>query len=865
MNGPDSGERRSQAETVGGVSSRTVVGGPLPGEMVGPYRLLSVIGEGGFGVVYLAERREPMVQRVALKVLKPGMDSAAVVARFDQERQALAVMDHPNVARVFDGGVTERGLPYFVMEHVSGQPITVYCDRRRLTIRQRIELFIPVCEAVQHAHQKGIIHRDLKPGNVLVSEVDGHGVPKVIDFGVAKAITPVGLGSGANTLVGSLIGTPEYMSPEQVVGESDIDTRTDVYSLGVVLYELLTGELPFDAEALRRGGMGEVQRIIRELSPPKPSTRLASVGDARLTRTAENRAVTRERLSAELRRELDWIPLMAMRKERERRYASAAAMAEDLRRYLDGRTLRAAPESRAYLARKFVQRNRAGVGAGVAVAGALVVGLGAAVWQAREAAGQRDEARFQASRADERAAAAETAERDARTAQAAEAARAAELREVSAFQESMLRQIDATAAGRRLRDDLLARHGAALERGEGGSDPSASGFARELGRVNATDAAVEFIDRTILAPAVRALDEQFRDKPALDAQLRQALADRYVELGRFDAALPLQERALELRRTALGEDHADTLVSISSMAYLLDSLGRTTEALPYFREVLERARVVFGPDHENTIAAESNLGYLLFTLARSDEAEPYYRRALESSRRVLGPEHPSTVTCLANTGFLLRSMGRRDEAEAMYRQVLEVRRRVLGGDAPDTVTALNNLGSLLIDAGRAAEAEPLYREALETSRRVLGQEHPSTLNAVVNSGSLLVSLGRPREAVALLAPAEQGVRKVFVGENASRVAALLGTLGAARAGLAEDAAELAAAEKNLLEARSIYEAQRGATHRDTMRVGESLARLYERWDRLEPGKGYGAKVADWRAKGVGTGGGDGAGADSGAR
>jgi serine/threonine protein kinase/Tfp pilus assembly protein PilF len=970
--------------------------GEGPGDWIGPYRLLEAIGEGGFGVVYLAERREPMVQRVALKVMKPGMDSRAVIARFEQERQALAVMDHPNVARVFDGGLTPGGRPYFVMEYVKGEPVTVFADRHRLTIRERLELFIPVCEAVQHAHMKGIIHRDLKPSNILAAPVAGAGgddrgsaraaVVKVIDFGVAKAISHALTDGTIFTEHGQFIGTPEYISPEQAeMGATDIDTRTDVYSLGMVLYELLSGTLPFEARTLRAAGYGEIQRIIRDVDPPRPSTRLSAADERTGAAIARARQADRERIAAELRRELEWIPMKALRKDRTRRYASAESLAADVRRYLDGKPLEAAPESRAYLLRKFVRRNRVQVTAAAAVALSLVGGFGTALWQAREAAGQRDaavlagrreaaqreEAERQRARADERAVAAEAAEN-------AERERADELKRVSDFLSEMLRQIDTRTAGEGLMRDLRERFLAALEKAnvpEAERTARGDALGRDLVRVNATDIAAAMIDRTILTPAIRSIDERFRNDPKTDASLRQALADLYTTIGLYSSARPLQESALATRRRVLGEEHPDTLTSINDMGFLLRNQGRLAEAEAYYREALEKRRRVLGEEHQETLASINNLGALLQTqnrLAEAEaffreareksrrilgeehpqtllsinnigvllwahgrleeaeacfreamekrrrvlgeehphtlgsinnmgfllqaqgrlgEAEPYYREALEKRRRVLGEEHPETLASINNMGFLLQAQGRMGEAEPYLREALEKFRRLLGEEHPDTLGSINNMGYLLQAEGRLEAAEPYLREALEKRRRVLGEEHPHTLGSINNMGALLqaqgrlgeaepylrealekrrrvlgeehpdtlgsvrlmarleLAQGRAREALDLIAPFEAAARRKFTGGQAPRLADFLTCLGRARVGVGYGAERFALAEANLLEAHPIHVAAagRGPAHPGTLECVQGLVDLYSAWDKAEPGKGYDAKAAEWRA------------------
>ena len=777
-----------------------------------------MLGEGGFGTVWLAERRQPMVQRVAIKIIKPGMDSAAVIARFEQERQALAVMDHPNVARVFDGGVTPTGRPYFVMEYVKGVPITGFCDRHRYTIRQRLELFVGVCEAVQHAHAKGIIHRDLKPSNILVEEIDGVPVVKVIDFGIAKAITQAEWANTAFTQEGMVIGTPEYMSPEQVLGVLDVDTRSDVYALGVVLYELLTGELPFDSLELRRAGLAEIQRIIREQAPPRPSTRLSGADPERRTSIARSRSIAGDRLSTELRRELDWIPLMALRKERDRRYASASALADDVCRYLDGRPLVAAPDSRMYLARKFVGRNRVQVVAAASVFAALSIGLVVALWQRNEAMSAQEAEAKETARADERAKAAEEAE-------LAERQRADELKRVSDFQSRMLSEIDATKAGVDLMADIRSRHAAALESAgvpEADRNAMLEAFASELARVNATDTAAGIIDRTILRPAIQAIGKDFSDQPVVDAQLRQALADLYVRIGLYAEAMPLQESALSTRRREFGDADPRTLASINDSGAVLQMSGKTDEAEPLLLEALELRRSVLGEDHPDTIESIGNVATLRRAQTRFDEADAAYRDAIERSRRVLGNDHTDTLRLINNHAYLLEARGDYPAAELRYREALEGQRRVLGEESPLALVTMNNIAQLLRAQGKLGESEAFSREALERQQRVLGESHPNTLASLNNLGYVLYVQGKRDEADPLMTEALSRCRVVLGNDHPQTISVIsnVGQLRFAQGRVAE-------AEPFFHEAAERSERVLGRTNSQTMMAKNNLGFLLQ--------------------------------------
>lgn len=687
-----------------------------PGTTIGPYKLLQRIGEGGFGLVYMAEQQEPVRRKVALKVIKLGMDTRQVIARFEAERQALAMMDHPNIAKVLDAGATETGRPYFVMELVKGIPITEYCDRNRLSTRQRLELFVPVCRAIQHAHQKGIIHRDVKPNNVLVTLHDSEPVPKVIDFGVAKATSQRLTEKTLFTGFRQFIGTPEYMSPDQAeMSGLDVDTRTDIYSLGVLLYELLTGKTPFDAKTLREAGYSEIQRIIREVDPLKPSTRLSTLQEE-LADIALHRRAEPDALSRLMRGDLDWIVMKAMEKDRTRRYETASEMAGDIQRHLKNEPVLAGPPSAAYRLRKFIRRHQVGMVAGSFAAAALLIGFSLATLGFIQATRAKVAAQVERD-------AAQTARAEAEQAQLGEQAHR-RLAEASAE----------TAQKEAVRSATLA---AFMQEMLGSVDP---GTAR--GR--------EVTFRYVLDDAARRIDEgALQEQPQVEAAVRLTLGDTYKSLGLY-APAEMQLRAAETTRARLfGDEDPETLQARSRLAGLYSAQGRYAEAETLHRQTLETQRRVLGEEHPDTLASMNGLGIAIWKQGRFAEAETIHRRTLELQRRVLGEEHLETLRSMVNVGTVLWLQEKRAEAEAYQRQTLETLHRVLGEEHLETLRAMNNLGLVLWSVGKVSEAETMYRRALEILHRVYGDEHPNTLKSMTNLSALLADQGKYAEAEVL--------------------------------------------------------------------------------------------------------------------
>jgi non-specific serine/threonine protein kinase/serine/threonine-protein kinase len=812
--------------------------GPLSGRLIAGYRIQRLIGHGGMGTVYEALQDHPR-RRVAFKVLIPGLVQPALLRRFQREAEALGRLQHPGIAQIYEAGSFDSGdgpQPFFAMEFVDGRPLTAHADECRLSRADRLRLIIRICEALQHAHQRGVIHRDLKPANILVqAEAAGPGWPKILDFGIARVLDessnqPL----TSHTGFGQILGTLSYMSPEQARGEAEtVDFRSDVYALGVITYELISGRLPFELSGLP---MHEAVRTLCEDEPPRLST-----------------------IDPSLRGDLEIIVATALAKEAHRRYASARDLAADIEAFLDNRPIAARPPTQLYRLGKFVRRNKAVV-AGVA---GLIVSLTAGLITATALYLRAEHHRSEAER------------------------QAAQLEQVARLQETRLAQLAIERMGEQLRSDLLVRLDEAAGRSAGAAESYRQYrpmLADLLADTDFPGLAFSAVDQHLLLPTLADIDRDLADQPLVQARLLQSLASTYSELGRHARAEPLQRRALALRERWLGPEHPLTLSSGTKLVALLDRLGRFAEAEHLARTVLARRTIVSGPKDPDTLRIQQALGGVLLNQGKVEEAITLLRAVHADFAAVLGPRHrdslnalnslamaeaqaeayeraqtmleqalagyresfgdddPGTMRALNNLGYIHDLQERYAEAEALYRAALQARQRVFGAEHPETLTAMNNLAFALSGLGREAEAEPLYRQAMEGRRRVLGDQHPDTIAAMSNYCVVLRESGRHAEAEQLAATVVASARRALP-EGHWHLGVFLGHHGMALLALGR----YAEAEERLLESERILAAALGRSHSRYADAVDRLVQLYTRWSAEGVAEARG-KLEHWQAR-----------------
>jgi serine/threonine protein kinase/tetratricopeptide (TPR) repeat protein len=783
---------------------------------VGPYRLLQKIGEGGMGEVWMAEQSTPIRRQVAVKIIKAGMDTRMVIARFEAERQALAMMDHPAIAKVFDGGATVEGRPYFAMEWVKGNPITSYCDRHRLSTTERLELFIQVCEGVQHAHQKGLIHRDLKPSNILVTLADGRAVPKVIDFGLAKAMTQPLTDRTLFTELGVMIGTPEYMSPEQAdLTGLDIDTRTDIYALGVVLYELLTGTLPFDRQSLRERGVDEIRRVIREMDPPKPSSRLIGLGHDS-AEVASKRQTEVRQLMSQLRGDLDWIAMKALEKDRTRRYDTAIDLAADVRRHLRDEPVLAGPPSTLYRATKFVRRHRVGVSAAAAIF-LLVVGFAVAMaGQARRVTRERDRATQESTRANREAEAA---------------------RQVSDFFLRLFELADPSEArGSSVTAREILETGSARIEQDLGEQPvlqsrvmTTIGDAyQKLGLYKNADALFR-----------KSLDVRTKAGVAQDVVAEGLFKLGYLQVksGNFNEAAANLGKALAIQESTPGVSPVVVAETIGALGELAYSQGDYPKAEAHFVRRLDMLRQQ-APNSEREIADSLTELAVAVQQTRADyaRAKALNEEALAIRRRIFSTPHVGISESLNNLAMVYYRSKDYTAAEPLFKESLAMNRLLFGDVHPEVSANLNNLGLVARDRGDYRQADELLGQAVAMDRTLYGGRHIQVARLLNNWAETVRRSGDPRRAETLLRESWAIHKEVLSPTHWQAVATEMLVVRSLI-----DQRKFPDAERLLSEAFPLIEREFGPTHARTQTAVERAVELYTAWKKP-------AQVEAWRAK-----------------
>jgi serine/threonine protein kinase len=777
--------------------------------IAGRYTLVEKLGEGGMGEVWVAKQTEPVKRKVALKLIKAGMDSKAVLQRFEQERQALALMDHPNIARVLDGGLTPTGQPFFVMELVNGLPLTRFCDKGGLTPQARLELFVPICHAVQHAHQKGIVHRDLKPANILVTLIDGKPVPRVIDFGVAKATSGKLTDESLSTHLGAVVGTLEYMSPEQAgYGGEDVDTRADIYSLGVILYELLTGLRPIDAKRLKKAALSEMIRIIQEEEPSKPSTRLST--DDSLPSLAAVRQTEPKKLMALLRGELDWVVMKCLEKQRDRRYETANALARDIQRYLADEPVEARPPSFGYRAGKLLRRNKGPVIAASLVFVALIAGMAGTTWGLVEARRQEAEAKkhegFARKEAEAkekaRAAATQKAEAERRERQRAEFAEA----EALANEQKAQRRLSQIEKANEILGSIFTN-----------LDPN------EIAKNKVPLQAVLVKN---LDTAVAQLEGEAIGDPLVVASMQNTFGLSLSGLGEYEKAAVLYKRAWETAHEQLGPDEFLTLAYMGNLAAAYRDGNKWDQAIPLLEQTLERKAARLGPADPDTLITMNNLATAYFDAGMWDRARPLFEELLKLRRERLGNEDPNTLLSMDNLAATYTAMGQRNLALPLIEEAVRGRNARLGPEHPDTLRSLNNLAASYGAAEQWDRAAAIMEETAGLSKANLGPEHPETLTTMHNLATVYKRVGKLDKALPLLKATLQ-VRKDRLGPDDPETMITMGTLAQAY----QESGNLGLAVPLYEETLGLMKARLGADHPHTVITMGSLAGAY--WQRKQ--------------------------------